>query len=242
MTKIKSTTLIPVILGVLVVGVVTGWIISNNLNGNPIGCVTEFGHVTTGTLFDGKCCSGLEAKAPLVFTGGAWCVTPAYEVKCTDINNIKGIYAIEKVSNGNKVLLIQLDCQVQCGGIAGIQCPVNYHCVLDNSNMDSMGLCYPIGDVEECFKIENRQCVQINSFSTCGTAENSYLTLQDCQSHIPPTPIVNSTRLYCNDNGNMITVCYDIYNPVCGDDMITYSNNCLACVVGEVNYYTMGVC
>lgn len=73
-------------------------------------------HITTGTLnSNGVCCSGLEAKAPSGFVGGAWCVNPETNVYClqgteTVIGiNGQGIYAMQE--DGSVTLL---DGQISC--------------------------------------------------------------------------------------------------------------------------------
>ncbi|RLC45659.1 MAG: hypothetical protein DRI23_13245 [Candidatus Cloacimonadota bacterium] len=53
------------------------------------------------------------------------------------------------------------------------------------------------------------------------------------------TPI-EKQRIYCEESRPHI--CYEIYNPVCGSDGKTYSNNCIACSNEKVEWYTEGAC
>jgi len=66
---------------------------------NP--CVKENQGMTTGTAYsNSKCCSGLVARAPQGWTGGAWCVKSYCEVNCleadTKIQGVttEGIYSV----------------------------------------------------------------------------------------------------------------------------------------------------
>jgi len=36
--------------------------------------------------------------------------------------------------------------------------------------------------------------------------------------------------------------CVTVYDPVCGDDLVTYSNSCVACTNKLVNKYIIGEC
>lgn len=56
---------------------------------------------------------------------------------------------------------------------------------------------------------------------------------------IPRTP---SDAHYCTSAEKSAEVCTMEYEPVCGDNHMTYSNGCQACSSGEVNYYVPGEC
>lgn len=87
-------------------------------NSSGATCVNEFQHVTTGTFHgDKECCDGLTKKSPEGFSGGAWCMSGRYDVKCltpTTTNHIQveGIYAVERVqeNSGAKIILKEMSC------------------------------------------------------------------------------------------------------------------------------------
>lgn len=81
-------------------------------------CATEFQHITVGTASsDGTCCSGLTAKAPEGFAGGAWCVSSDYDIVCANYNKILGIYVVDVTNPDNHLLLNSMNCDID-GGVA----------------------------------------------------------------------------------------------------------------------------
>jgi len=80
-----------------------------------LACSNEFQHITTGTFMnDGICCSGLIAKAPIGFAGGAWCVHSDWNVVCDDVDGVSGIYAEQNPPGlANPVNLnMQMNCPI----------------------------------------------------------------------------------------------------------------------------------
>ena len=82
-------------------------------------CSGEFENIIVGTMDgNGECCSGLVAKAPSGFTGGAWCVRPELDIVCLsgleEIEGVtvEGIYA--KSSPDIRPTTIKLLKQVEC--------------------------------------------------------------------------------------------------------------------------------
>jgi hypothetical protein len=56
------------------------------------------------------------------------------------------------------------------------------------------------------------------------------------------TPPEEEDKVYCTDEQRNTTVCYTLYDPVCGSDGNTYSNDCIACRNQRVEWYTQGEC
>lgn len=55
----------------------------------------------------------------------------------------------------------------------------------------------------------------------------------------------NETELektYCTEEQKQAEACYLIYAPVCGDNGVTYGNDCTACASKEIEYYVEGEC
>ena len=50
------------------------------------------------------------------------------------------------------------------------------------------------------------------------------------------------TETECTSDQKSAFVCFDLYEPVCGDDGVTYSNSCTACKAPAVSKYTTGSC
>jgi len=56
------------------------------------------------------------------------------------------------------------------------------------------------------------------------------------------TPPTEEDKIYCTDEQRNASICYTLYDPVCGSDDDTYSNDCVACRNPKVEWYTHGVC
>jgi hypothetical protein len=46
----------------------------------------------------------------------------------------------------------------------------------------------------------------------------------------------------CTPEQKEVVVCYMLYAPVCGNNGVTYGNDCIACSSGEIDSYVMGEC
>jgi inhibitor of cysteine peptidase len=49
-------------------------------------------------------------------------------------------------------------------------------------------------------------------------------------------------KIYCTEEQKQTEACYLIYAPVCGDNGVTYGNDCAACSSKEIEYYMDGEC
>ena len=56
------------------------------------------------------------------------------------------------------------------------------------------------------------------------------------------TPPEEDDKVYCTDEQRNATVCYTLYDPVCGSDRNTHSNDCVACRNQKVEWYVQGSC
>ena len=52
----------------------------------------------------------------------------------------------------------------------------------------------------------------------------------------------NDKGIVCSDELKNAEACTLEFDPVCGDDGVTYSNACTACSSGQVDSYTQGEC
>ncbi len=49
-------------------------------------------------------------------------------------------------------------------------------------------------------------------------------------------------KFYCSEESRNFNACAEVYDPVCGSNKQTYSNNCFACIDKNVQYYIQGQC
>lgn len=56
------------------------------------------------------------------------------------------------------------------------------------------------------------------------------------------TPWLPADAHICTEAEKSAEVCTLEYNPVCGDNGVTYGNGCQACASGEISYYVLGEC
>ncbi len=56
------------------------------------------------------------------------------------------------------------------------------------------------------------------------------------------TPPEEEDKVYCTEEQRNATVCYTLYDPVCGSDGNTYSNDCIACRNQKLGWYVQGEC
>jgi hypothetical protein len=68
------------------------------------------------------------------------------------------------------------------------------------------------------------------------------VVLEDNSFSEPENPVQEEDKVYCTSEQKQAEMCYLIYAPVCGDNGITYGNDCQACASGEIEYYTNGEC
>ncbi len=52
----------------------------------------------------------------------------------------------------------------------------------------------------------------------------------------------NDDFIYCTEEEKNADVCYNLYAPVCGNNQVTYANDCVACIDENVVYYVNGSC
>lgn len=114
------------------------------------------------------------------------------------------------------------------------------HCqnaCLDLASLD-FGLCAtPLG-----IAIINEECTMVSgcSYEVNGVDYESYFytSIEDCESACLP----QDTLCVIPEIIDSAQACYEIYEPVCGCDGITYSNDCYATIYGGVVNWTPGAC
>ena len=69
-------------------------------------------------------------------------------------------------------------------------------------------------------------------FMSCEKDENSCV----------PVPEINNGPCIDSLLMDSTSACFDLYDPVCGCDGVTYSNSCYATIFGGVSSYVSGEC
>jgi len=215
--KMKNKTIIFGIVALLIVGIVIG---SNWKEISP-KCIPEHGAVGFGVNMQptGECCEGLVIKSPPSesgFTGGGFCMKPECEIECKDIGTkSEGLYDA-CYSEGDKSLIKWIDCSRDVGEITS-------------------------------YTIEGNKCIELsaNKLNLCST-QKCFGSLSLCNEYI--VIIIPDKKFLCSEfwvnHPNLeeeSSTCYFLWDPVCGNDERTYSNECVACRSG-IDIYTKGEC
>ena len=210
-TKIENAWLVFGIIGILVFG---GFVGKYILNFKPLKCIPEKGAISYGTnmIPTGKCCEGLVIKSPIGMTGGGFCVRPECDIECLSIGSKSEGWYLTKCET-EQPLIKWTECRKYSGG------DLTFYVIRDNICIETLA---PIGD------------------------EKRFGSLSDCNEHLG---IINPDKKYlCTEfwgNHPELTekdfVCYFLYDPVCGEDGRTYSNDCVACR-SNINWYTKREC
>ncbi len=117
---------------------------------------------------------------------------------------------------------------------------------------DSKQLCESAGgkydtDFGECTGISAGVCESIGGrFDMCASACRHDPGAQVCTMQCVQVCYINQDipleAPTCTEEQKQAEVCTMEYNPVCGDDGVTYSNACEACAGGKVDAYIPGEC
>jgi hypothetical protein len=106
------------------------------------------------------------------------------------------------------------------------------------------------GEKEVSVTLENWQ-VKIDTFEACANAGNPIMESypRQCSANgqtfvekIENNEAGNEGGYVCTAKDRAAEACTMIYDPVCGNDGITYGNGCLACASGKINRYISGLC
>ena len=84
---------------------------------------------------------------------------------------------------------------------------------------------------------------KITNFEECVAAGNPVMESypRQCRTEDGQT-FTEVISHVCTQEEKSAQICTMDYNPVCGDNMKTYSNGCSACASGEVDSWTLGEC
>ncbi len=82
----------------------------------------------------------------------------------------------------------------------------------------------------------------ITNFEECIAAGNPAMESYPRQCRAGDRTFTEIIKHICTEEEKAAEICTMEYNPVCGDNMKTYSNGCVACASGEVEEWTLGEC
>ena len=83
---------------------------------------------------------------------------------------------------------------------------------------------------------------KITNFEECVAAGNPVMESYPRQCRAGDETFTEIISHVCTPEEKSAEICTMEYNPVCGDNMKTYSNGCTACSSGEIDSWTLGEC
>jgi hypothetical protein len=105
----------------------------------------------------------------------------------------------------------------------------------------------PLEEHNECEGITEEECTILGGkYNSCASAcrhtPDGICTMQCvfvCELYPDEE---EKEKHYCTEEEKEMEMCYLIYAPVCGNNGITYGNDCEACASGDIDYYVDGEC
>jgi hypothetical protein len=96
--------------------------------------------------------------------------------------------------------------------------------------------------VDTTEKVENTAKAVNSAVNAVGETADKISGLVGSDKEEEKTDSAGAEKGVCTEGEKAAKMCTMDYNPVCGDDGITYGNKCGACASGKVNTYTIGEC